>query len=285
MHKLYIHFILLVCIGLFSLTACSSDRNLINTSHTDSTEDAITVQEKEAESSGTTQENTEQEVSNEKYESVQENKGKTFVAKVVKVIDGDTVKIEIPSGDEETVRLLLIDTPETVHPTKDVQPFGPEASQFSKNLMPANSEVEVELGIGERDKYGRLLAYFYVDGEMVNKLLLEKGLARVAYVYAPNTKYLDELETIQKKAQQKEVGIWSIENYVTSRGFSETETEYTDQKKTVTESNACSEPTIKGNINSERRKNLSYSIRTILYNHESRRNVLYRKRSTRCRFS
>ena len=254
MHKLYIHFILLACISLFSLTACSSDSTSIDTSQTDSNEDAITVQEQETESGSTTQEMTEQEESDEQNESVLENKGETFVATVVKVIDGDTVKIELPNGNEETVRLLLIDTPETVHPTKDIQPFGPEASQFSKNLMPANSEVEVELGIGERDKYGRLLAYFYVDGKMVNKLLLEKGLARVAYVYAPNTKYLDELEAIQKKAQQKEIGIWSIENYVTSRGFSETETENTDQKKTVTDSNACSKPTIKGNINSEGEK-------------------------------
>lgn len=82
------------------------------------------------------------------------------------------------NGNEETVRLLLVDTPETVHPSKPVQPFGPEASKFTKELMPAGSEVEVETGIGERDKYGRLLAYFYVDGKMVNKLLLEKGLAR-----------------------------------------------------------------------------------------------------------
>ena len=51
----------------------------------------------------------------------------------MKVIDGDTVKIKLSNGNEETVRLLLVDTPETVHPTKSVQPFGPEASQFAKN--------------------------------------------------------------------------------------------------------------------------------------------------------
>ena len=171
----------------------------------------------------------------------------------MKVIDGDTVKIKLSNGNEETVRLLLVDTPETVHPTKSVQPFGPEASQFAKELMPANSEIEVELGISERDKYGRLLAYFYVDEKMVNKLLLEKGLARVAYVYAPNTKYIDEFEAIQKKAQTKEVGIWSIENYVTSRGFNDKETKPKPQTP-VTENKTCTEPTIKGNINSNGEK-------------------------------
>lgn len=179
-----------------------------------------------------------------------ESKGKTFTAQIVRVVDGDTVKIKTSNGKQETVRLLLIDTPETVHPSKPVQPFGPEASKFSKELMPAGSEVEVETGIGERDKYGRLLAYFYVDGKMVNKLLLEKGLARVAYVYAPNTKYLDELEAIQKQAQKEEIGIWSIENYATSKGFDDSKTDKGTTEKT-TEKSSCSNPNIKGNINSK----------------------------------
>lgn len=253
MHQLYIKFLLLVCMNIILLTACSGG-NSNNPSQIDSTQNHTTVQEQEDTSPVTNQKNYEQKDLENNNESVQENKGKTFIAKIVKVIDGDTVKIQLPNGNEETVRLLLIDTPETVHPTKGIQPFGPEASQFSKKLMPTNSEVEVELGIGERDKYGRLLAYFYVDGKMVNKMLLEKGLARVAYVYAPNTKYLNEFEAIQKNAQQKEVGIWSIENYVTSRGFAEKETDYTEQKKTDTKSNGCNEPRIKGNINSKGEK-------------------------------
>lgn len=254
MHQSYIRFVLLACMSIIMLTACG-DSNTENTSQTDSTQNNLTVQETESENNETTQENIAQKDTDENNVDVQEKKGKTFLAKVVKVIDGDTVKIKLSNGNEETVRLLLVDTPETVHPTKSVQPFGPEASQFAKELMPANSEVEVELGISERDKYGRLLAYFYVDGKMVNKLLLEKGLARVAYVYAPNTKYVDEFEAIQKKAQTKEVGIWSIENYVTSRGFNDTETKTKPKPQTpVTENKACTEPTIKGNINSNGEK-------------------------------
>ncbi|WP_057912283.1 thermonuclease family protein [Peribacillus muralis] len=182
-----------------------------------------------------------------------EEKGKTFTAKIDKVVDGDTVKIKLLDGNEETVRLLLIDTPETVHPSKPVQPFGPEASKFTKNLMPAGSTVEVETGIGERDKYGRLLAYFYVDGKMVNKLLLEKGLARVAYVYAPNTKYLAELESIQKQAQNARIGIWSLEDYATTKGFDDSKTDEASKVK-PTGTLACSNPKIKGNINSKGNK-------------------------------
>src|SRR5690606_7995797 len=63
------------------------------------------------------------------------------------------------------------------------------------------------------------LAYVYVDGVSVQEKLLEEGLARVAYVYPPNTRHLDPYEKAQEKAKKKELGIWSIENYATDRGF------------------------------------------------------------------
>jgi micrococcal nuclease len=189
----------------------------------------------------------------------QEAKGKTLQATVVKVVDGDTVKIKLHNGQVETVRLLLIDTPETVHPSKPVQPFGPEASQFSKKLMPPGTKIEVEPGISERDKYGRLLAYFYINGESVNKKLIEKGLARVAYVYAPNTKYIDEFRELQDQARQKKAGIWSIENYATSQGFDDTlptkpvASSSIPARKNQTNP-SCTNPQIKGNINSRGEK-------------------------------
>lgn len=171
-------------------------------------------------------------------------------AKVINVVDGDTLNVMI-NDKEETIRLLLVDTPETVHPTKPVQPFGPEASQFLKEQL-NGKEVQVELGIGERDKYGRLLAYVYVDKEMVNKLLLEKGLARVAYVFEPNTKYIDEFNSLQEQAQQDEIGIWSIENYATNEGFQTTINE--DQNELNQSLPVDEECTIKGNINSKGEK-------------------------------
>jgi micrococcal nuclease len=158
----------------------------------------------------------------------------TDLYQVVKVIDGDTIKVSI-NGNEENIRFLLIDTPETVHPNKPVQPYGPEASAFVKNLI-EGKKVRLELDVSERDKYGRILAYVYTsDGKMINELLLLEGLARVAYVYAPNTKYVDRFYAIQKQAQKQGKGIWSIEDY----------------NKQEQKSDGC---LIKGNINSKGEK-------------------------------
>ncbi|RAK16633.1 micrococcal nuclease [Anoxybacillus vitaminiphilus] len=164
-------------------------------------------------------------------------------AVVLEVVDGDTLKVEI-NGKKETVRLLLIDTPESVHPTKPVQPFGMEASHYVKKLLPKGTEVELELDIRERDKYGRLLSYVWVNGKMVNKLLLEQGYARVAYVFEPNTKYVDEFRAIQEEARKKELRIWSLENYATEQGFN-------DQS---VNGQQCDKPTIKGNIRKDGEK-------------------------------
>ncbi|MFC0613022.1 thermonuclease family protein [Scopulibacillus daqui] len=143
---------------------------------------------------------------------------KLVSAKVIKVIDGDTIKVRL-NGKEETVRLLLVDTPETHHPRLGVQPYGPEASQLTHHLLDGKT-VDLELGLGGgRDKYGRLLAYVYIDGQSVEEELLKRGLARVAYVYPPNTKYVDEYRAIQKEAQRKGIGIWSIENYARKDGY------------------------------------------------------------------
>ncbi|MCM2532042.1 thermonuclease family protein [Neobacillus pocheonensis] len=140
-------------------------------------------------------------------------------ATIMKNIDGDTIDINL-NGKEEKIRMLCVDTPETHHPRLGVQPFGPEAAEYTKKILPVGTEIEIETGIGGgRDKYGRLLAYIYVNGKMFNEMLLEQGLARVAYVYAPNTKYVDEFYGIQKEAQKKGIGIWSIENYAKDDGY------------------------------------------------------------------
>ncbi|MBY6036457.1 thermonuclease family protein [Fictibacillus nanhaiensis] len=165
--------------------------------------------------------------------------------KVIEVVDGDTIKVNV-DGKNETVRFLLVDTPESVHPSKPVQPFSKEASRFTEKLL-SDSNVELELGIGERDKYGRLLAYVYADGNSVQEALLKNGLARVAYIFEPNTKYVDDYQSIQKQAQEDGVGIWSLENYVQEEGFVAKET---SSNKDV-ENPDCS---IKGNITSSGEK-------------------------------
>jgi micrococcal nuclease len=140
-------------------------------------------------------------------------------AQVIEVVDGDTFKAKI--GDkEETVRLILVDTPETKHPNKPKQPFGEEASNLTGELLTHGTTVELEYDAEQRDKYNRVLAYVYVNGESLQEKLLSEGLARVA-VYPPNTKYQEKFESIQEEAKNKKVGIWSIDGYVTSNGFDE----------------------------------------------------------------
>lgn len=138
-------------------------------------------------------------------------------ATAIRIVDGDTIEVKLSNGNKETLRLLLVDTPETVHPSKPVMPFGPEASKYAKETL-LNKGVELYIDVSERDKYGRLLVYLHVDGIDFNKSLIEKGLARVAYVWAPNTSRADEYFAAQKVAQNKAVGIWSIENYATNDG-------------------------------------------------------------------
>ena len=137
---------------------------------------------------------------------------------LVKTIDGDTIKIKY-EGKEQNVRYLLVDTPETNHPQLGKQPFGQQAKEKNQELM-NSGQLEIEFDIGERiDKYGRLLAYIYIDGESVQEKLIEEGLARVGYVYPPNTKHLDQYEKAQERAKKAGLGIWSLEDYATDRGF------------------------------------------------------------------
>lgn len=139
---------------------------------------------------------------------------KTMDAEVTSVIDGDTFRIRTNEGDTEKVRLLLIDTPEI---GEQPEPYALEARDYTKELLDGQT-VHLEFDESERDQYGRLLAYVYVNDQMVNQLLLEKGLARVA-VFPPDTLYLDDFRMIESRARESGLRIWSIDNYVTNRGF------------------------------------------------------------------
>ncbi|MBT2570377.1 thermonuclease family protein [Planococcus sp. ISL-110] len=169
---------------------------------------------------------------------------------VTQVIDGDTIKI-IYEGEEVTVRYLLMDTPETNHPRLGEQPLGKEATEANKRLI-ESGDVSIEFDVGDRfDDYDRLLAYIYVDGESVQEQLLESGLARVAYVFPPNTRYLDDFEQAEQIAKDNEAGIWQYENYSTDRGFNsdvyEQETSGNASSSTVEQTSGDCD--IKGNIN------------------------------------
>lgn len=129
--------------------------------------------------------------------------------RVSKVIDGDTIDVII-DGKTERLRLIGIDTPETVDPRKPVQCFGTEASNKAKELL-TNQLVSLEAdpSQGERDKYNRLLRYVYFeDGTSYNKKMIADGYAH-EYTYNIPYKYQSEYKQAQKDAEAGGLGLWS----------------------------------------------------------------------------
>ena len=169
---------------------------------------------------------------------------------VVEVTDGDTIKVKY-NGNTEKVRYLLIDTPETNHHTLGKQPFGEEAKKRNKEIL-NSGDVTIEFDVGGRlDDYGRMLAYIYVDGESVQEILLKEGLARTAYIFPPNTRYLDDFEEASEIAKEKSIGIWETDDYVTNRGFDASVISNNNTKEEISSSKKCN---IKGNINRQGKK-------------------------------
>ena len=128
---------------------------------------------------------------------------------VVRVVDGDTIVVNY-NGKDEKIRLIGVDTPESVHGNKSKNTKeGVKVSDYTKVQL-TGKKVALELDVQERDKYGRILAYVYLDGEMYNKKLLEIGYAKVA-TYPPNVKYVDDFTNLQKIARENKVGLWQEE--------------------------------------------------------------------------
>lgn len=127
-------------------------------------------------------------------------------AKVIRVVDGDTIVVYF-NGNDERVRLIGIDTPESIHPdtSKNVEE-GTIASNFTKDRL-EGKEVTLEFDVQERDQYGRLLAYVWYGEEMFNKVLLQEGYAQVS-TYPPNVKYVDDFLELQKEAREDNKGLW-----------------------------------------------------------------------------
>jgi micrococcal nuclease len=113
------------------------------------------------------------------------------------------------SGHDETVRLIGVDTPETKHPTKPVQCFGPEASAFTEQLLPPGTPVRLERDVEARDHYGRLLAYVFRqrDGLFVNLELARLGYAR-ALTIAPNDAHAADVAAAVADARRAGRGLW-----------------------------------------------------------------------------
>lgn len=128
---------------------------------------------------------------------------------VLKVIDGDTIDVDI-AGDTTRVRLIGVDTPESVHPDENRNTEeGKAAADWLRELLDGE-KVYLEYDAVQTDKYGRTLAYVYLSDRktMINKLLLENGLAQVMTVQ-PNSKYSDEFYKLQTRARKAGAGFWA----------------------------------------------------------------------------
>lgn len=125
--------------------------------------------------------------------------------------DGDTFKI-IYNNEVKTVRLLAVDTPESVHPKKEVEYYGKEASDYTCNVLKKANKIELEFdeNSDKLDKYDRLLAWVFIDDKLLQESLIEGGYAKVAYLYG-NYKYTTKLQELQEIASNKNIGVWDEE--------------------------------------------------------------------------
>lgn len=131
-------------------------------------------------------------------------------ATVVRVVDGDTVDVQLADGTVERLRLIGIDTPEVVDPRKPVQCFGRDASAHAHELLDGQAVgVELDPSQGERDIYNRLLAYVWLpDGRNFGEAMIADGYAH-EYTYNLPYAYLDSFRAAQDTAIANQAGLWS----------------------------------------------------------------------------
>lgn len=127
--------------------------------------------------------------------------------RVKKVIDGDTIILD----NDELVRYIGIDTPEIRHKVKnkwvyDPRPYAEEAREFNRQLV-EGKVVNLEFDVEKRDKFGRLLAYVYVDDIFVNAKMLQEGYA-LLYTHPPNVKYVELFIKLAKEGRENKKGLW-----------------------------------------------------------------------------
>ncbi len=196
------------------------------------------------------------------------NKEKYY--KIVKVVDGDTIDVDI-NGKIERIRMIGINTPETVDPKKPVECFGKEASDKAKELLSGREvRLEVDTTQTDRDKYNRLLRYVWrEDGLFYNLEIIKQGYA-YEYIYDLPYRYQKEFKAAQNDAESKKLGLWANnacvqgefgqnQAAVSSFSTSGSSSQSTEQSSTKTAPQAQAEKTsgvclIKGNISSSKEK-------------------------------
>jgi len=165
---------------------------------------------------------------------------------VTNVVDGDTIDVSI-NGKVERLRLIGINTPETVDPRKPVECFGVEASNKAKTLLTGKKVyLEKDITQGELDKYNRLLRYVFLeDGTNFNLLMIKEGYA-YEYTYDIPYKYQTEFKNAQKVAQSNKAGQWG--------DICQNETTMINNAPNLASSSSSGVCTIKGNISSTKER-------------------------------
>jgi micrococcal nuclease len=129
---------------------------------------------------------------------------------VVRVVDGDTVHVRLANRVEK-VRYIGIDTPETHHPTRGVEPGGHAATELNGRLV-GNRPVRLEPDVQQRDRHGRFLAYVWVKGGDGRELMVNAELVRLGYAQVmtvpPNVRYAELFRKLQAEAREHHRGLW-----------------------------------------------------------------------------
>lgn len=168
----------------------------------------------------------------ETVSQTEENKEQLEAVTLVRVVDGDTVVVRRDSGETIKVRLIGIDTPESVNPdTSKNTESGKAASEYVKRELPVNQTYYLEYDEEKEDKYGRTLAYLwytndviependeYVSVFMLNAVLLKKGYATTMKI-EPNVKYADMFERIKNNAKESKAELWTAADFSNLQGW------------------------------------------------------------------
>jgi len=126
-------------------------------------------------------------------------------ARVTRVVDGDTIHVDL-GGSDTTIRIIGIDTPEKDGPYTEEECYGQEASRYTYQAL-RGRDVELEFDVERTDRYGRTLAYVWVDGGLFDERILRDGYA-VLLTVPPNVKYVDRLTDAQRIGRRAGSGLW-----------------------------------------------------------------------------
>lgn len=215
--------------------------------------------------------NNAEQKADEQVAEVQEEKSEqrdTTLFKVTRVVDGDTLDIDM-NGTIERIRLIGMDTPETVDPRKIVQCFGKEASDKAKEMLNGKMvSIEADKSQGERDNYKRLLRYVYLeDGTFFNKYMIAEGYAH-EYTYQSNPyKYQLDFKEAEKQARETAKGLWSPDscNGNTTQSAIVNSTDNSNPSETISSTTATTDSSA-GSVVKKSKTGICHAPGTTYYN-------------------